>query len=78
MALSFGSVIFIYYLYTINLKQNKMEEKQTAVDYLFEMWLQDKTITKEAYEKAKAIEKKQLDKAYDDAGDLLYRIMNEG
>jgi hypothetical protein len=55
-----------------------MEEKQTAVDYLFEMWLQDKTITKEAYEKAKAIEKKQLDKAYGDAGDLLYRIMNEG
>jgi hypothetical protein len=55
-----------------------MEEKQTAVDYLFEMWLQDKTITKEGYEKAKAIEKKQLDKAYDDAGDLLYRIMNEG
>ena len=78
MALSFGSVIFIYYLYTINLKQNKMEEKQTAVNYLFEMWLQDKTITKEVYEKAKAIEKKQLDKAYDDAGDLLYRIMNEG
>ena len=54
-----------------------MEEKQTAVDYLFEMWLQDKTITKEAYEKAKQIEAKQLDKAYDDAGDLLYRIMNE-
>lgn len=55
-----------------------MEEKQTAVDYLFEMWLQDKTITKEAYEKAKEIEEKQLNKAYDEAGDLLYRIMTEG
>lgn len=58
-----------------------MEGEQTAVDFLFEMWLQDKTITQHAYEQAKAIEEKRLkkavDKAHDEAGELLYRIMNE-
>lgn len=37
-----------------------MKEKQTAVDYLFEMWLQDKTITKESLEQAMEIQRKHL------------------
>ena len=37
-----------------------MEGKQTAVDYLFEMWLQDKTITQSALEQARVMFQQQL------------------
>lgn len=41
-----------------------MGGKQTAVDYLFEMWLQDNTITQSALEQARRIDKEQKMEAY--------------
>ena len=40
-----------------------MEGEQTAVDFLFEMWLQDKTITQHALEQAKLIFEAQIKEA---------------
>jgi hypothetical protein len=54
------------------INQNKMEGKQTAVDFLFEMWLQDKTITKEALEQAMEIQRKHLYHFYIQGGIDLY------
>jgi hypothetical protein len=41
-----------------------MGGKQTAVDYLFEMWLQDNTITQSALEQAKQMERQQIIEAH--------------
>jgi hypothetical protein len=60
--------------------QNNMEGKQTAVDYLFEMWLQDKTITQSALEQARVMFEAQIKEARSNgikAGIKGYAINND-
>ena len=71
MALSFGSVIFIYYLCYINLNTNKM--KQTAIDFLeseFNKWAEGRLfIPQHIIEQAKEMEKEQIIEAWDNGYD---------
>ena len=54
---------------SMNYPKHGRMKKQTAVDYMFEMWVQDNTITAHVFKQAKEMEKQQVIKAvYDGMG----------